>query len=200
METGPNSCHWRSVQLPAEKALSWWSGNAIILLRKMMALLAKEKAGGLRSATKIPVQARTIKQSKILDSVLTVYDNFSVNGGWSEYEVHVSCSVTCGAGQKTLQRYCNNPTPAYGGANCVGNRISTADCNLQECPGKQESHDTKKQMNLICFSEWRLVRFCCAKAMFCHMWQRTEDSQEDLHQPVTCIWRNRVHGFSSFNS
>ena len=144
METGPYSCHWRSVQLPAGKALSWWSGNAIILLRKMMALLAKEKARGLRSATKIPVQVRTIKQSKILDSVLTVYDNFSVNGGWSEYEVHVSCSVTCGAGQKTLQRYCNNPTPAYGGANCVGNRISTADCNLQECPGKQESHDTQK--------------------------------------------------------
>ncbi len=110
----------------------------------MMALLAKEKARGLRSATKIPVQARTIKQSKILDSVLTVYDNFSVNGGWSEYEVHVSCSVTCGAGQKTLQRYCNNPTPAYGGANCVGNRISTTDCNLQECPGEQQDNGSSK--------------------------------------------------------
>ncbi len=88
------------------------------------------------------------KQSKIIESVFTVYNNFSVNGGWSEYEVHVSCSVTCGAGQKTLQRYCNNPTPAYGGANCVGNRISTTDCNLQECPGKQDiSLSSKKQKN-----------------------------------------------------
>ncbi|XP_078665860.1 SCO-spondin-like [Branchiostoma floridae x Branchiostoma belcheri] len=40
------------------------------------------------------------------------------NGGWSEW-VEGACSVTCGVGEKTRTRNCNNPSPAHGGAECT---------------------------------------------------------------------------------
>merc|ERR1712062_247963 len=43
-----------------------------------------------------------------------------INGGWGNWATYGACSATCGAGTKTRTRKCNNPTPAYGGAQCVG--------------------------------------------------------------------------------
>ncbi len=51
----------------------------------------------------------------------------AVNGGWSAWG---ACSVTCGGGTQT--RACNSPTPANGGANCVG--ATSQACNPQACP------------------------------------------------------------------
>ncbi|MFA6330185.1 MAG: carboxypeptidase regulatory-like domain-containing protein [Candidatus Micrarchaeia archaeon] len=52
--------------------------------------------------------------------------NKAVNGGWSGWS---SCSASCGGG--TQYRYCNNPTPANGGASCSGS--SSQSCNTQSC-------------------------------------------------------------------
>lgn len=52
----------------------------------------------------------------------------SVDGGWSEWG---ECSVACGGG--TQARICNDPIPANGGADCVGNSERT--CNTQPCGG-----------------------------------------------------------------
>ncbi|MCX6720409.1 MAG: DUF5011 domain-containing protein [Candidatus Staskawiczbacteria bacterium] len=51
-----------------------------------------------------------------------------VNGGWSDWG---TCSATCGGGTQT--RTCTNPTPANGGATCVGETSQT--CNPQSCGG-----------------------------------------------------------------
>ena len=51
-----------------------------------------------------------------------------VDGGWSDWG---TCSATCGGGTQT--RTCTNPTPANGGANCVGD--SSQSCNTQSCGG-----------------------------------------------------------------
>lgn len=37
---------------------------------------------------------------------------------------------------KSRHRFCNSPVPAHGGQTCTGNRIQTAACNNNECPGK----------------------------------------------------------------
>jgi len=49
-----------------------------------------------------------------------------VDGGWSAWS---ACSASCGGGTQT--RTCTNPTPANGGANCVGS--TTQACNTQAC-------------------------------------------------------------------
>jgi len=49
-----------------------------------------------------------------------------VDGKWSDWG---ACSVTCGGG--TQIRQCNSPSPANGGAECVGDSIQT--CNTGAC-------------------------------------------------------------------
>jgi len=53
--------------------------------------------------------------------------NSCVDGGWSSFG---TCSATCGGGIQT--RTCTNPSPAYGGADCVGS--ASQSCNTQACP------------------------------------------------------------------
>ena len=59
----------------------------------------------------------------------------SVNGGFSNWSAYGACSKSCGAGTKTRTRKCNNPAPAYGGANCVGDTTQSTACKFRECPG-----------------------------------------------------------------
>ena len=61
-----------------------------------------------------------------------------VNGGWSAWGAFEACSKTCGGGEKTQRRMCNNPAPAYGGSYCPGENVNTVPCNTQNCPGKIE--------------------------------------------------------------
>jgi len=59
-----------------------------------------------------------------------------VDGVWSTWQNWGSCSLTCGTGSKMRTRLCDNPAPAHGGADCVGDDSSTTDCYLIGCPGK----------------------------------------------------------------
>ena len=52
---------------------------------------------------------------------------------WSQW---TNCTRVCGGGTKSRHRFCNSPVPAHGGQTCTGNRIQTAGCNNNECPGK----------------------------------------------------------------
>ena len=55
-----------------------------------------------------------------------------MNGGWSDWAQFPYC---CG-GKSRLYRACNNPRPAKGGANCIGDNVKTVDCHgLNKCPG-----------------------------------------------------------------
>jgi len=60
----------------------------------------------------------------------------AVDGGWSEWSVWDECSATCGQGQRSRTRECNNPTPAYGGRMCDGDSRDLDTCNVRPCPGK----------------------------------------------------------------
>eukprot|EP00058_Branchiostoma_floridae_P028482 XP_002613973.1 hypothetical protein BRAFLDRAFT_67461 [Branchiostoma floridae] len=43
-----------------------------------------------------------------------------VNGNWSLWTSWSSCDVTCGFGNQSRNRSCDNPPPQHGGANCTG--------------------------------------------------------------------------------
>ena len=59
----------------------------------------------------------------------TVAPYCPINGGWGGWSP-ASCPVACGLPASTLNRFCNNPVPQYGGTQC------TADGSLavQSCP------------------------------------------------------------------
>ncbi|KAK6195859.1 hypothetical protein SNE40_001200 [Patella caerulea] len=61
-----------------------------------------------------------------------------VNGGWSEWDVDWSqCSRTCGGGVKIKSRKCNNPSPRFGGLDCVGENTKAELCNQKDCSTSQ---------------------------------------------------------------
>ncbi|XP_074627228.1 uncharacterized protein LOC141885237 isoform X4 [Acropora palmata] len=59
-----------------------------------------------------------------------------VNGGYTEWNNWSPCSVSCGKGIKTRQRFCTNPDPAYGGVGCghLGSAEETLECYDVNCP------------------------------------------------------------------
>ncbi|XP_046575468.1 hemicentin-1-like isoform X3 [Haliotis rubra] len=67
--------------------------------------------------------------------------NCPIDGGWSVYSMwtpYSACSVSCGGGSQSRSRTrsCTNPSPAYGGSQCVGEAADTysRDCNTHPCP------------------------------------------------------------------
>ena len=67
------------------------------------------------------------------------------NGNWGQWQA-TPCTKTCGSGQQTKYRQCNDPPPSNGGLQCAGvdgiravfERIC-ATCNTQACPSKYQS-------------------------------------------------------------
>ncbi|XP_071153887.1 uncharacterized protein [Mytilus edulis] len=59
--------------------------------------------------------------------------NCGVDGCWGSWSEWSGCSATCGQGHMTKWRECNNPMPEYGGHDCDGDTVETADCNIKHC-------------------------------------------------------------------
>jgi len=58
----------------------------------------------------------------------------AVDGGWSDYGDWTECSADCDGGIQSRLRACNNPLPANGGKNCVGDSTDLQACNIHPCP------------------------------------------------------------------
>ena len=61
--------------------------------------------------------------------------------------------MTCGSGQRTRERFCNNPAPSGGGNDCSGSNSDQQTCTLSACPS--EIH--------VCTSA-RVV-YCCKSSL-----------------------------------
>lgn len=66
---------------------------------------------------------------------------FSVDGGFSDWTVWDTCSVTCSVGTQSRTRDCTNPAPAYGGADCTGDMVESQNCDKGPCLGRHISWD-----------------------------------------------------------
>lgn len=71
--------------------------------------------------------------------LLTIPFLFPVDGSWGNWHSWGLCSASCGRGEKTRKRLCNNPEPSNSGRSCPGDATQVSRCNLQACPGKQPS-------------------------------------------------------------
>ena len=61
---------------------------------------------------------------------------FTVDGDWTDWTPWATCPVTCGGGIQNRSRSCSNPSPQYGGADCIGGDVEAQDCNIHFCPSK----------------------------------------------------------------
>jgi len=57
-----------------------------------------------------------------------------VDGGWGEWYKWERCDKTCGGGEKSRRRVCDNPPPSRGGLKCPGVGVMTVKCNDIKCP------------------------------------------------------------------
>lgn len=62
----------------------------------------------------------------------------SVDGGWSIWDSWETCNGTCGRGEQSRRRYCNNPLPQHGGLLCGGDEYVNRSCTLSYCAGKYD--------------------------------------------------------------
>ena len=58
-----------------------------------------------------------------------------MNGNWSAWEEWAECSSTCGRGERTRTRRCDNPSPQHDGETCDGKDTEQEACDLGACPG-----------------------------------------------------------------
>lgn len=57
-----------------------------------------------------------------------------IDGTWGLWGSWNTCSLTCGGGQRSRSRQCDNPAPQFNGADCPGARAENGACNTQHCP------------------------------------------------------------------
>ncbi|CAJ1068047.1 A disintegrin and metalloproteinase with thrombospondin motifs 13 isoform X3 [Xyrichtys novacula] len=88
-----------------------------------------------------------------------------VHGSWSSWSEFTPCSRTCGGGVTHRTRKCNNPRPAFGGADCEGPDIQAGLCHQQPCERTQldfmaeqcsqtDSHPLYLQPHIASFYTW----------------------------------------------
>ena len=53
----------------------------------------------------------------------------AIDGGWTLWSIWGACIGTCGMGERTRSRACENPRPQYGGVKCVGKSFETEACD-----------------------------------------------------------------------
>ena len=83
--------------------------------------------------TGLPFNIRTERSPQLLNWVSLF---FIVNGNWGEWAIWSKCSKTCGGGEHSRTRKCDNPAPAHGGKDCEGAFRQRRLCNKDKCPGK----------------------------------------------------------------
>lgn len=69
--------------------------------------------------------------------------HYIVDGAWSSWASYGPCSVTCEGGIRNRERLCDDPAPAWGGAECPGESSETGTCNHNNCDGM-----------LLCSAKW----------------------------------------------
>ncbi|XP_041362930.1 uncharacterized protein LOC121378713 [Gigantopelta aegis] len=60
-------------------------------------------------------------------------DPCPVQGAWSNWGEWSACTVTCGLGQHFRDRACSDPSPVYGGAECIGTGTDILHCYEGPC-------------------------------------------------------------------
>ena len=81
---------------------------------------------------------KKVQHVVFLNFVGTWWDQFNfanllLDGNWGVWSSWSTCSVSCGGGNQSRNRLCNNPAPSNGGLPCSGSSSESGACNTQTC-------------------------------------------------------------------
>ena len=116
---------------------------------------------------------------------LVFFFNFMLaprHGYWGSWEPSSWGLTSCSGGVRTRKRYCNDPSPAYGGKTCSGSSTEEIDCNECEynnggCAQRCINHDSTgytcrcyRGYKRAWWNSHRCVRKCMIYFYCCSAW------------------------------
>ena len=92
--------------------------------------------------------------------------NCTRHGGWTEWSAWSACSTSCGTGAQTRYRRCGNPSPAFGGNECIGPDYDRQICK-NNCSGNDNGNAVQVQQQSSGrwsnWSEWSKCSTSCGR-------------------------------------
>ncbi|KAK2858572.1 hypothetical protein Q5P01_003192 [Channa striata] len=79
----------------------------------------------------------------------------SVDCGWSSWTQWSTCSRTCDVGVRRRYRSGTNPSPAFGGLPCKGDRVGIDTCSIEPCFGVKEPWSAWSECSVTCGGGYR---------------------------------------------
>ena len=81
---------------------------------------------------------RVVKFSLISSCLIMVFLLVGTprDGNWGSWSGWTNCSRACNGGTRIRYRFCDSPSPLYGGKVCEGERLLEEPCNEEPCPRK----------------------------------------------------------------
>ncbi|PIK61787.1 putative SCO-spondin-like [Apostichopus japonicus] len=126
-----------------------------------------------------------------------------IDGGWGSWDDWSACTVQCGGGGTRQRiRYCDDPSPEYGGDYCVGDSYETESCGEQSCKvdGNWAQWSSWNECSVTCgFGVTSRNRTCsdpsptsggrdCPGHLIVNNYYQAEDCMELLECPVDGGW------------
>ncbi|EDO46932.1 predicted protein, partial [Nematostella vectensis] len=107
------------------------------------------------------------------------------DGQYGEWGAWSNCTELCSGGTQLRMRTCDNPAPAYGGADCPGPANKTRSCNEHSCPvdGDWTEWSTWSYCNKPCGNGYENRTRSCTNPSPMH---GGKECQGDGHQAKIC--------------
>ncbi|XP_012942941.1 hemicentin-1 [Aplysia californica] len=112
----------------------WWKETEEILPGGRVAVLANNSLRIVAAQQDDVGIYRCFASNPLGKSFIETYLNVVVHGGYSAWGEWGPCTASCGRGEHTRRRTCDNPVPENGGRDCEGPRSETASCMVELCP------------------------------------------------------------------
>ncbi|KAH9500753.1 Hemicentin-1, partial [Bulinus truncatus] len=130
-ETVSFGCTAEGVPKPA---MYWWKETQEIVTGGRITVMANNTLRIVATQQTDAGIYRCFASNPMGRTFVETYLNVVVHGEFSAWSDWGPCSTSCGKGDKTRRRSCNNPRPEYGGRDCIGPTIEYASCVIESCP------------------------------------------------------------------
>ena len=125
---------------------------------------------------------------KMAPIILCLIIYILVDGKWGAWASWTTCTESCGRGERTRERECNDPAPLFGGATCSGNTTEGGECNHDPCPGNNTYHSFSCNTSVF-FNLW-ICAYTYNYNYFTNLRQMSVRLSRQLHQLQQ---QNQVH-------
>ncbi|XP_059151468.1 hemicentin-1-like [Physella acuta] len=130
-ETTLFDCTAEGVPAPS---MFWWKEKVAIVTGGRISVLANNTLRIVATQQSDGGLYRCFASNPLGKTFVETYLNVVVHGEYSSWGPWGHCSASCGRGEHSRVRSCDNPRPENGGRNCVGPSVEVSSCMIEACP------------------------------------------------------------------